>query len=138
MADNFVQRVEANSARNYVTRISIISDGTGQNLTKVFDATNVANGNLVGGQTFLPGIHTSIVGMDFDVQDMKFALYWEATANEQIGAWGASPASFDWRDIGGIRCPIGLAGATGSILLSTIDQNVNATLSLILRLRKNV
>lgn len=138
MADVATVTVETNNARNVILRVALLSDGSGVALQKIFDAASATFANTVAGQAFLPGVHTTIVGMDFDVQDQKFALYWEAGANALIGAWGSSPESFDWKEIGGIRVPAGLAGATGSILLSTIDPMPDSTLSIILKLRKNV
>lgn len=138
MADVVSTRVLNNGPRNYVTKVAILSDGSGTALLKIFDAQAAANGNKVSGQTLLPGLHTTIEDLQFDVQDMKFALYWEATANELIGAFGAAPSPFNWRDIGGITVPPGLAGATGSILLSTVDQTPNSTLTVVMTVQKNV
>jgi hypothetical protein len=77
--------------------------------------------------------------MDFDVDGMRFKLMWEATANNDIVAFGASPEDFDWKKFGGIRVPAGLTGATGSILCSTVGTiAANDTLSFILYLRKNI
>lgn len=138
MADVVVNRVETNNPRNVVIRVNILSDGSGTNGLKIWDAAAVGNGYVVQGQNFLPGVHTTLIGLDFDVQDMKFKLDWEATADEMLFVSGASPEAFDWRDIGGLRVPAALAGATGSIKLTTIDPTPNATLTLLLKLRKNV
>lgn len=138
MADTVVNRVETNNPRNAIIRVNILSDGGGTVGLKIWDAAAAGNGNIVQGQNLLPGIHTTVVGIDFDVQDMKFRLDWEATADEMLFISGASPEAFDWKDIGGLRVPAGLAGATGSIKLSTIGAAANSSLSLILKLRKNV
>lgn len=139
MADTPVVRVEQNGFRNVVIRANCVSDGSGFSGFKIYDATSAgAFGVSAGGQTFYPGVHTTIAGMDFDTQDMKLRVQWDATAPEDIVVWGSSPEGFRWDDIGGLRVPAGLAGATGSILISSIDPQVNATFTLILRLRKNV
>lgn len=138
MADTVVNVVETNNPRNAIVRVNILSDGVGTIGLKIWDAAAAANGYIVQGQVLLPGVHTTLIGLDFDVQDMKFRLDWEATADQLLFVSGASPESFDWKDIGGLRVPAALAGATGSIKLSTIGAAANASLSLILHLRKNV
>lgn len=139
MADTPTVRVENNGYRNVVLRVSVVSDGSGFTGYKIYDATSGGNYGVVkGGQTFYPGLHTTIVGLDYDVQDMKLRLQWDASSPEDILPLGAAPQDFDWTSFGGIRVPSGLAGATGSILLTTLNASVNSTFSLVLRLRKNV
>lgn len=139
MAEAITVNVEQNNSRNVILRCTLVSNGDGVTDQKIYNATSGGTfGVAQGGQTFYPGIHTTIVGMDFDVDGMRFALKWEATANNLIFALGASPESFRWEQFGGIRVPSGLTGATGSILCSTIGAAANATLSFILYLRKNV
>lgn len=139
MAETASVQIIENGFRNVVLNVGIVSDGSGIAAQKIFDATSGGvYGVRIGGQTFYPGLHAKIVGIDFDVQDQKFKLEWEATANSLILAYGASPTDFNWRKMGGIPCPPGLAGATGSILLSTIDPMPNATLSMMLYLRKDI
>lgn len=141
MADsaNIVVRTEANNYRNLIVRASLVSDGSGLSNYKLFDAASATFGvTAPGGQKVTPGIHVSIAQLHYDVQDMKIRLQWEATANEDILALGSAPEDFDWRDFGGIRVPSGLAGATGSILVTTVGFSVNSTFSMILHLRKNV
>jgi hypothetical protein len=138
MADVASVQIIENGFRNVVLNVGLVSDGSGITNQKIFDATSSGvYGVNIGGQVFYPGIHTKVIGMDFDVQDMKFKLEWEASANQLIAAYGASPTDFNWRKMGGIPVPV-TAGATGSILLSTIDPMPDSTLSFILFLRKDV
>lgn len=138
MADAPTVYVEQNGYRNVILRVDLLSDGSGVALQKIYDATSTGVfGVSKQGQTFYPGIHTTLIGLDYDLQDMKAQLFWEATANVPLRVLGQAPEDFDWTRFGGIRCPV-VAGATGSILLSTINQAPNSTLSLILYLRKNV
>lgn len=139
MADAVVTRTIVNGFRNVVIRCTDLSDGTGLNAFKVFDASSAGTfGVQAFGQTIYPGIHTTIVGLDYDIQDLKLQLLWEATANEAILNLGNAPEDFNWLRFGGITCPPGLVGATGSILLTTVNQAPNSTFSLVLYLRKNV
>jgi hypothetical protein len=140
MAESATLNVEANGYRNVIIRGTLVSDGSGVSSQTIYNATSSgAYGVNKGGQLFYPGVHTTIVGLDFDVDGMRFKLTWDATPTPQdILTFGASPESFRWESFGGIRVPSGLVGATGSILLSTIAAAANATLSFILYLRKNV
>jgi hypothetical protein len=139
MADVVVNRTLVNGYRNAAIRVTDVSDGTGLTALKIFDATATgAFGVQAFGQTIYPGTHISVVGLDYDVQDMKINLLWEATANESLLALGSAPEDFSWQRIGGLTVPPGLVGATGSILVTTLDQIVGSTFSLVLYLRKNV
>lgn len=145
MADtaNIVVAVENNGYRNVVVRASLVSDGSGLTNFVLIDPTVAAAGavNLSvtqAGQTFYPGTHLTIVGLDYDVQDMKLQLRWGATINQDILALGSAPEDFDWRKFGGIRVPSGLSGATGQILITTINQAPESTFALILYMRKGV
>ena len=139
MASTSVVAVETNNARNVIIRATMVSDGTNGESVTVYDATSSgAFGVTVGGQTFYPGTHTALVGLDYDVQDMKIRVMWEATADQDILPLGSAPEDFNWTRFGGIRVPSGLVGATGSIKIVNVDPVVNATYSAILYLRKNV
>ena len=69
---------------------------------------------------------------------MKINLLWDAGTPESIFALGSAPEDFSWVRFGGVRVPATLVGATGSILISTINQAANSTFALLLYLRKNV
>lgn len=142
MADtaNVVVTTEANGYRNAIVRVALRSDGTGLTNYKIFDATSSGAFGVTapGGQIVYPGIHTSLVGLDYDVQDMKINLLWDATTPQSIMPLGSAPEDFRWERFGGVRVPSGLVGATGSILVSTINQVPDSTFFLILYLRKGV
>lgn len=139
MAETAPVFVEQNGFRNVVLRIPFVSaDGSGIANQKIYDATSTgAFGVNKAGQNFFPGVHTTIVGLDYDAQDLKIRLQWQATTASDILALGNAPEDFSWRRFGGIRVPAGLTAPTGSILLSTISAKVGATFSLVLSLRKN-
>lgn len=143
MADNanIVVRTEVNGYRNVVIRASLDSDGSGLNAFKLYDASLAGAFTIMapGGQIVAPGVHSTLVALDYDVQDMKINLLWDAVPTpESILALGSAPEDFDWKRFGGIRVPAGLAGATGSILITTINQAAGSTFSLIMGIRKNV
>lgn len=142
MADtaNIVLNTEINNYRNVIIRASLVSDGSGLAAFKVYDAaaTGAFGVTAPGGQVVYPGIHTTIVDLDYDVQDMKIRLQWDATTPQDIMALGSAPENFEFSRFGGIRVPSGLAGATGSILITTVGQAANSTFWFNLYLRKNV
>lgn len=141
MAETCVVNVEANGYRNVVLRCTYLSvDGSGITAQKVYDATSGGTyGVSKGGQTFYPGVHTTVIGLDYDAQDLKLQIQWEGSpSNQDIFALGNAPEDFDFTKFGGIRVPSGLAGATGSILVTTVNQVPQSTFTFLLHLRKNV
>ena len=143
MADTVTNNVQQNGFRNIVLKLTNVSDGTGQAGAMIYDATSANTlgqnpGVSIGGQTFYSGLHTTIVKMHYDITDMKVRLQWQATTNQDIIILGAAPGPMEWQDIGGLRVPAGLAGATGSILLTTIGASPNSTYDITLYLRKNI
>lgn len=142
MADNanVVVAVEQNGYRNAVIRASLVSDGSGLAAFKLYDASpgGIYGITAPGGQIVYPGVHTTLVGLDYDVQDMKINLLWDAGTPQSILALGSAPEDFDWKRFGGIRVPANLVGATGSILITTINQAAGSTFSMVLYIRKNV
>lgn len=142
MADsaNIVVSTINNGYRNVVIRATLLSDGSGLSAYKVYDATSAGAYGVTapGGQIVYPGIHSKLVGLDYDVQDMKVQLLWDATSPQSLLALGNAPEDFNWKRFGGITVPPGLTGATGSILITTINQAPNSTFSLILYVTKGV
>lgn len=139
MAETCSVNVEANGYRNVILRCTLLSDGSGITNQKIYDATSTGNyGVSKFGQMFYPGVHTTVVGLDYDAQDLKLLIQWEATTNQNIMVLSNAPEDFRFERFGGIRVPAGLAGATGSILVSTVNQAPQSTFSFILYLRKNV
>lgn len=135
---NTLQILE-NGYRNAVIRVTQVSDGTDGEEVMIFDATDpVYAVRAPGGALVQPGIYTSIVGIQFDTQDMKFALRWEATADQDIMVYGASPEDFAFKSFGGIVVPSGLAGATGSIKIVSLSPSIGASYTIILNVRKRV
>ena len=139
MADTPTTVTMTNGFRNVILRCSLVSDGSGLTNYKVYDATSGGTfGVSSRGQTFYPGIHSKILALDYDVQDLKLRIQWEATSNQDVIVLGNAPEDYDWRKFGGIPCPPGLTGATGSLLISTFNQAPNSTFNLVLYIAKNV
>jgi hypothetical protein len=136
---NTLQVIE-NGYRNVVIRATQISDGTDGEAIKIYDASSggVFGVAAPGGRIVYPGIFSSIVALDYDVQDMKLALRWEASVDQDVLALGSAPENFDWRSIGGLKVPTGLAGATGSITAVSLGPNIGATYTIIISIRKRI
>lgn len=140
MAETCVVNVEANGYRNAIIRCTFLSaDGSGIANQKIYDATSSgAYGVSKFGQMVYPGLHTTVVGLDYDAQDLKLRIQWEATPNADIMVLSNAPEDFRFERFGGIRVPSGLTGATGSILVSTVNQAPQSSFSFVIYLRKNV
>lgn len=140
MADLVTSQLLFNGPRHAVFRFTNVSDGTGEvNVTKV-DATSAGPlGVIVQGQTFYPGPHLKIVGIDYDIKSMGLRIQWHATTNQDIEVLGGFGIK-KYKDIGGLQNPgvAALAGATGSIDFTTVGASLNASYSVILRLTKGV
>ena len=140
MADtaNIVLTTQYSGYRNAIILATLVSDGTGLTNYKIYDATSGgAFGVNQGGQTFYPGIHSTLIGLDYDVQDMKINLLWDATTPQSMLPLGSAPEDFVWKDFGGLKPP-SIAGVTGSILITTINQAPNSTFFVRLHIRKNI
>ena len=139
MASTNTLQVIQNNRRNAIILASQVSDGTDGETITIYNATSGgAYGVTIAGQTFYPGIFTKVVGLDYDVQDMKIALQWEASVDRNILALGSAPEDFRWDRIGGLPVPSGLAGATGSIKVKSLGPSIGATYFVLLYLRKGV
>lgn len=140
MAETCTVNVETNGYRNVILRCTYVSvDGSGITNQTIYDATSAgAFGVSKFGQTFYPGLHTAVTGLDYDAQDLKLRIQWAAMTNADIMVLSNAPESFNWQNFGGIRVPSGLTGATGSIQVTTVNQAPQSTFSFVLYLRKNV
>ena len=140
MASINTLQVFQNNYRNVIIRATQVSDGTNGEKVTIYNATSGGAFGVCapGGQLVYPGTYTKLVGLDYDVQDMKMSLQWEATTDTDILVMGSAPEDFNWTRFGGITVPAGLAGATGSIKVKSLSPVVGATYSIILYLRKGV
>lgn len=127
MADATTYQLIANGPQNIIIKITSVSDGTGETLVKKFDTT-LFNPS--------PGVHLTVRKIDAIVKDMGVVLYWEAAPNMQLVPF-SGPSNVNYRDFGGLPVP-NIAGATGSILLSTTGAMPNSSYDITLHLRRNV
>ena len=139
MASTNTLQVLVNNYRNLVIKATQVSDGTDGETVTVYDATSSTYAVAApGGAQVKPGVYSKLIALDYDVQDMKIRLQWDANSPQDIVPLGSAPEDFSWERIGGLTVPSGLAGATGSIKVVSLSPVVNAVYSVILYIRKSV
>lgn len=132
MADTVTSQTIINGSRNLVMKFTNVSDGTGENAVKKVDAqsaTFAVNG-------VVPGIHLTIVKVEYDIKAMGLRIQWDATSATDALALGGFGTD-DFEEFGGLTNPNN-AGATGSILFTTTGAMQNSSYSVTLFMRKNV
>lgn len=129
MANTVTQRtlVGAGNDKNIVRLISVISDGTQESNTIVYDnstfCNNTAKGRLV--EVYASG------------SDCVARLSWDQTTDSV--AYSVNPFSnehISFRPFGGIKNPNG-AGATGDLLLSTAGLAAGEEFTLVIWITQN-
>ena len=139
MADVVTVQLVENGPRDVVVRFADVSDGTGLANYVLLDATSSGPlGVVIQGQTLFPGTHLKIRQIDYSLNNMTAALYWQANTPYLIAALaGFDHLFFD--NFGGLPNAL-TAGATGSLLLN-LDANVAgqpASATLIIRCTKGI
>lgn len=131
MADAVTSQTLVDNNTTAVILLTNISDGAGESLvTKVNVANLAANaqGQACTGVS-VQKIHTACHGMEF-------RLFWDATTDVVFfGSAQNSQYTFDFSNFGGLTNNAGV-GKTGNILLSTADQSLNDTYTIVLEMKK--
>lgn len=134
MSDTVTVDIIENGSRNFVYRLTNLSDGTGETAIVKIDgsATGPLGVNLAG-QVIYPTVHLKIREVEYDIQNMSVQLLWDATApaNALILGQGSDILNFD--RFGGVPIPPTLVGATGKILLTTILPQVSSSYTIVIR-----
>lgn len=131
MVDAVTSQTLVDNQTTAVMLFTNISDGTGESLVTKVNVANLAANALGQACTGVSvnRIHTSCHGMEF-------RLFWGASANVFFfGSAQNNQYSFDFANFGGIRNNAS-TGKTGNILLSTADQTLGDTYTLILEMNK--
>lgn len=132
MADIVTSQIITDGPRNLVMKFTNFSDGTGEIGVKKVDAQSA--GFAVNGA--LPGIHLKVRQIFYDIRGMGVRLLWDATTATDMVILGGF-GSLDYRHFGGLQNPQN-AGATGSILFTTIGAVPNADYNITLEMIKGV
>ena len=136
MADTVTSQLIVNGPRNLVIALTNLSDGTGQSSVKVVDAQSATYAVNQQGQLIVPGVHLKLTGIDYQIGGMIVKLQWDATTPVDLYTLTGYDRA-DFKKFGGIPNP-NTAGATGSILLTTVGQVANSTYSIVLHMIKGV
>jgi hypothetical protein len=131
MADSPTSQTLVDDQTTAVMLFTNVSDGTGESLVTKVNVANLAANALGQACTgvSVQKIHTACHGMEF-------RLFWDATTDVIFFASAQNNQfTFDFTSFGGLRNNSG-AGKTGNILLSTFDQSLGDTYTLILEMKK--
>jgi len=131
MADSPTSQILVDNQTTAVMLFTNVSDGTGESLVTKVNVANLSVNAL--GQTCngvsVQKIHTACHGMEF-------RLFWDATTDVIFFASAQNNQfTFDFSSFGGLRNNSG-TGKTGNILLSTFDQSLGDTYTLVLEMTK--
>ena len=131
MADSPTSQTLVDNQMTAVMLFTNVSDGTGESLVTKVNVANLAVNALGQACTgvSVQKIHTACHGMEF-------RLFWDATTDVIFFASAQNNQfTFDFTSFGGLRNNSG-AGKTGNILLSTFDQSLGDTYTLVLEMTK--
>ena len=140
-ADTVTNQILENGFARLVVKVTDFStDGAGLTNYKAVDAQSPDTGVFWIGQQFVPGTSLVLTGLWWNVIGMVLRMQWEATVNQELldlqgyGEWG-------FRDIrggfGGLANPKS-AGATGSILFTTVGASAGSSCSVIMEFVKGL
>lgn len=139
MADAVVSTLLENGNRHFAYRFTNFSDGTGETaVTKVDGSSTGPLGVNIGGQVFYPGVHIKITRLRYNISGMSVRILWDATSDQDAAILSPGSDYLDFTKEGGIFIPVGLAGATGKIQFTTVDQQVNASYTVIMEGTKGI
>lgn len=131
MADTVDTKVIFSGTRRYVTKLTCISDGTGESgVVKVDISTLTGPSGGVVSKVVLEEVQWSIVGFS------SVRLYFDHNTDDEMAVLGSGSGYFNFRPAGGSVDPAS-AGGTGDIILSSANPIVGATydITLVLRLK---
>lgn len=133
MVDVVTSTLLENGPRNWAYRFTSFSDGTGETgVVKVDGSSSGPLGVTIAGQPLYPGVHIKITEIRFQLTDMSLRIQWDASV--ATDAWFLTPGADtnNFKRVGGIFIPVGLAGATGKILFTTVGQQVNSSYAIVM------
>lgn len=125
MPDAVTSQVLVDGERNYVIKLTNLSDGTGESVVKKVDLSTM---HPVPTSVRLESIQGDIFGMEVE-------LLWEASTNVNIMKLGDSRVYIGLEETGGIP-NTKAAGWTGNVLLTTTDASAGDSYSLVLHFKK--
>lgn len=133
-ADTVSSTLLENGNNRWAYRFTNFSqDGTGESaVVKVDGSSSGPLGVTIAGNTLYPGIHIKITEIRFQVTDMSLRILWDATTDQDAVTLSPGADTLDFTRVGGIFIPVGLTGATGKILFTTVGQQVNSSYTVVM------
>lgn len=132
MADTVTSQTIANGPRNLIMKFTNESDGTGESAVKKVDAQSATFAN----QGVVPGVHLKIARVTFTVSGGELRMQWDASSATDIDIL-AYTGTQDYTFFGGLTNP-NAAGATGSILFTTVGFTAGSSYTVVLEMLKCV
>jgi len=133
MADTVTTQVLVNNARNLIIKFTNESDGTGESGVTKVDATSATYANM----GVAPGIHLKVMRVQYDVNNGAVRMRWDASTDVDMLILGQGVGNHDYTFMGGLTVPV-VAGATGSILFTTVGFVSGSSYSITLEMIKGV
>lgn len=133
MADTVTTTVLNNGPRNLVIQFTNESDSTGESGVKKVDAQSATFAN----QGVVPGIHLKIVRIVYSISGGAVRIQWDASSATDCTILGAGVGTMDYTAVGGLKNPNN-AGATGSILFTTVGFVAGSSYAIDLEMIKGV
>ena len=142
MADLVTSQWLHNGPRYAVAKFTNVSDATGELDVVKVDATATGPlGNRDQGQLIYPGTKLAVYAVKYSTAGMALRIQWQATVPLDMLVVSATD---HWQFLNeqdgfaGLTVPAGTAGATGSILFTTVGAAANSSYTVILYLTKNI
>lgn len=132
MADTVTSQTIINGPRNLIMKFTNESDGTGESAVKKVDAQSATFAN----QGVVPGVHLKIARVTFTVSGGELRMQWDASSATDIDI-PAYTGTQDYTFFGGLTNP-NAAGATGSILFTTVGFTAGSSYTVVLEMLKCV
>jgi len=104
-----------NDTRNFVVKLTNLSDGTGETFIKKVDVTQFQPQALP-----IPWTHMKLWSYAYDIKQMNVGLFWEGVPNQPLIILGGFANAVDMGFAGGIWN--NATQPTGNVLLSTYNQ----------------
>jgi len=133
MADVVTSTLIANGPRNLIYQFTNESDGTGESGVKKVDAQSTTFANM----GVVPGIHLKIIRVVYSISNGALRIQWDASSATDATILGAGVGTMDYSFFGGLKNPNN-AGATGSILFTTVGFQSGSSYSVDLEMIKGV
>ena len=138
MADIVSTQILENGPSRMVVKFTNFSDGSGETGVKKVDATADSYSNTIAGNVYPAGVNLKVIGLWYDIKSMSLRIQWDASSAVDmliLGGFGRWPMKDMRGGFQGLTCPV-VAGATGSILFTTVGAAANSSYTVMMEILK--